>query len=78
MRSGPSQQASIIVVEFLGFGGGSGDVVPESDEVRRKRSDNNNQRQDPASAVQVIGAGNLSPAQRQKLTIIERRNFDEP
>ncbi len=31
---------------------------------------------DPASPIQVIGAGDLSPAQRQKLTVTERQNFD--
>lgn len=76
-QSPASAQPSIIIVEVIGFGGGTGNNDKDSEEEkRRKRSDNNSQ--DPASAVQVIGAGNLSPDQRQKLTITERHNFDQP
>jgi len=65
-------QPSVITVEVLGYG--SGDITPDDDKQRRNRGG----LQDPASRVQVIGSGELSQEQRQKLTPAEQRSFDAP
>ncbi|MBP0657225.1 hypothetical protein J8J20_25470, partial [Mycobacterium tuberculosis] len=59
----------------LGYGGG-GDAPEPPAGKRRQESDNSGQ--DPASPGQVIGAGELTPAQRQRLTATEQRNFSRP
>lgn len=69
-------QPSVIIVEVLGYGGGSSGEPAGEEDKRSERRAATEQQQDPASPVQVIGAGDLSAAQRQKLTATERRNFD--
>jgi filamentous hemagglutinin family protein len=75
-QSGNNDRASIIIVEVLGYGGGGGEDTPQNEEERRRPRSDNHQSQDPANPVQVIGAGDLSQAQRQKLTVTEIQNFD--
>jgi filamentous hemagglutinin len=61
----PSERPSVIIVEFLGYGGGDGGSNrPEEDEGRApqdRRSYN------PNSAVQYVGAGSLNDEQRRQL-----------
>ncbi|MFG3591273.1 filamentous hemagglutinin family protein [Bradyrhizobium sp. RDI18] len=55
-QSGAGQQASIIIVEVLGFGGGGGDAPVNQDEQQERRGGVNEQRsQNPDSAYQVLG-----------------------
>jgi hypothetical protein len=69
---GKGDQPSIIIVEFLGFGGGDGDPEQKRNPEPERHS------QDPSSPVQVIGGGVLTPEQQELLTDTERRRFVEP
>jgi hypothetical protein len=66
-----SDQPSIIIVEFLGFGGGDSDLPAESDQARQRRD--SSQIQDPHSRVQVLGAGEMTETQRRDLVDEKRK-----
>jgi hypothetical protein len=69
----PSERPSIIIVEVLGFGGGGGDAPVNQDEEQRRRGGANEQRtQNPDSAYQVLGAGQMT-ADEARQVIAERR-----
>ncbi|HVQ67654.1 MAG TPA: filamentous hemagglutinin family protein [Bradyrhizobium sp.] len=72
-QSGKTQQASIIIVEVLGFGGGGGEAPVNQEELQQPRGGVNEQRtQNPDSAYQVIGAGQMT-AEEARQMIAERR-----
>ncbi|WP_176721961.1 filamentous haemagglutinin family protein [Bradyrhizobium sp. LMTR 3] len=72
-QSGAGQQASIIIVEVLGFGGGAGEAPVNQDEQQERRGGVNEQRtQNPDSAYQVLGAGQMT-ADEARQVIAERR-----
>jgi filamentous hemagglutinin len=76
---------SIIIVEFLGFGGGDdGEDREQRDDKHRQCDGKDRQcdgkeslRQDPNSAVQILGAGNLNEQAKQYLTADERSRLSD-
>lgn len=66
-----SERPSVIIVEVLGYGGGTGDDQRrQDDEDTRKRGQSG--LQDPRSRVQVLGAGELSYDEAQRLAEAKR------
>ncbi len=65
---------SIIIVEFLGFGGSQGSDEDNQDDKKRRTRDDN-QSYNTNSAFQIVGAGALTDDQKQQLTQSEQRKL---
>lgn len=55
-----NNQASVIIVEVIGYRGSGGDQNQSPQDHQNKNDDKRSEQQDANSAVQVLGAGNLS------------------
>ncbi|MGO4685805.1 filamentous haemagglutinin family protein, partial [Hyphomicrobium sp. 2TAF46] len=72
-QSGASEQPSVIIVEVIGFGGGDDGA---DDEERKRRTQGQKQGSyNSNSVLQLVGAGELTEAQRSALTTTEARNL---
>jgi filamentous hemagglutinin len=70
-----SERPSVIIVEVLGYGGGSAPGAVDDEEERRKKDDRRTQGQDPDSPTRVVGYGPLTEPQKRLLSDAERRNL---
>lgn len=71
-----SDATSVIVVEFLGFGGGDDDASPparQRDQKPERRSEQPSYNTN--SAFQIIGTGELSEEQKQRFSLSERKRL---
>jgi hypothetical protein len=71
-----SSEASIIIVEFLGFGGSQGnDEESLQQGERRKSSENVAPVYNPRGPVRILGVGPLTDAEKQTLSESERQGL---
>jgi hypothetical protein len=82
VQNNSNGQPSIIIVEVVGFGGGSGDGTPPQqpqDENREKTDKRRSQIDggyDPYSPIHLLGNGQLTERQKSKLSEDEKKSLE--
>jgi hypothetical protein len=71
-----NDRPSIIIVEVLGYGGGSGDAPDKSDEERRRKTPDR-QSYEPNGMFRVLGNGRFTNEQTKDLTEEEKRRLSD-
>jgi hypothetical protein len=75
-QSGANERPSVIIVEVLGYGGGSEKDQPDRDEDERLRKRSEIRKYDATSPHQVLGLGPLTDSQIVSLAAERRRQFE--
>ncbi len=74
-RQPRESQPSIIIVEVLGFGGGSGEEQPDSERPRSREKQSSNNNYDATSVIRLLGNGTFTVEETKQLTAVERNTL---
>jgi hypothetical protein len=72
-----NDRPSIVIVEFLGYGGGGDTEAPAQSQNEKRHKSENDQNYDPHSSFQLLGNGALTQEQQGNLTDEERNKLKQ-